>query len=499
MKLTSLLKGLHYLPTQPLEDAHITAVVTDSRKVIPGCLFIALKPLNGQDGRPYIYDAIEKGASYILKDQDVNLAETAFTKHPRQVVLIDVYNARLARTQIAATLYPHQPDKIVAVTGTTGKTSVVTFLRQLWEWGGIKAASLGTLGVQTTVPFTTVPEISLTSPDPFVLHQVLSSLKEHGVTHVSLEASSHGIDQYRLECLNLSAAAFTNLSHEHLDYHGTLENYFKAKQRLFSELLPEGSIAVLNADDFRFKSLYDTCRERGHRILSFGRDAHDIQLIDAAMTEQGQTLHLKIFGRHQTVVLPLIGLIQGYNVMAAIGLAIGCGMDEKHVLAALPHLKSVPGRFERIGQHPSGGTVYVDYAHKPHALEMVLTSLKPHVKGLLTVVFGCGGDRDSQKRSMMGEIAARHADIVIITDDNPRSEDPALIRRQIRSGCPDAIEIADRRTAIVQALQKLESHDVCIIAGKGHEQGQIVGETVIPFDDRTVVREELQKLGGILY
>jgi UDP-N-acetylmuramoyl-L-alanyl-D-glutamate--2,6-diaminopimelate ligase len=494
--LTYLLKGQKYQASSSIDNALIQGIFFDSRAVTPGSLFIALKPLNGQNEKLHILDAIQKGVKFILKDQDLKMTPDELAAVPPDVVFIDVHNTRVCRAQIAANIYPHQPGKLAAVTGTNGKTSTVTFLRQIWEYCDLKAASIGSLSIQTNVEIKDLPQPYYATPDPFILHKALYMLAEAGVTHAAMEAASHGIDQARLENVKLTAAAFTNLSHEHLDYHKTMEAYFEAKRRLFAEVLEPGSVAVLNADDTHFKVLYDTCRARGHEIISFGHEGSEIQLLDANLSKHGQQLTLKIFGQSHQLFVPLIGLVQGYNVMTAIGLAIGCGLELQQILPAIAHLKSVPGRFEHIGQHPSGGQVYVDYAHKPLALETVLRSLRPHAKGLLTVVFGCGGDRDTQKRPMMGEIAATFADRVIVTDDNPRSENPKLIRQQILKGCPAADEIADRQQAIAEALAKLESQDICVIAGKGHEKGQIVGDQILPFDDREIARAELNKLGG---
>ncbi len=499
MKLNHLLKGLNYISSKPLDENDVTAVIMDSRQVTPGSLFIALKPLNGSDGIPHILEAIQKGARYILKDQNVKLDMAIPESSEAKFAFIEVSNARKARTHIAANIFPGQPEKVVAVTGTNGKTSTVTFLRQIWELCGLQAASIGTLGIQSNVSLDDIPQSSFSTPDPFILHETLYKLAQRHVTHAAMEAASQGLDQYRVENTSLTAAAFTNLSHEHLDYHLTMDQYFAAKARLFSEVLPDNSAAILNADDFRFKTLSDICRAKNHNIITYGREAKDIKLVDATITEKGQDLILKIFDRRYQVSVPLMGMVQGYNIMTAIGLALACGLEIEQILSVLPKLKSTPGRFDRIGQHPSGGMVYVDYAHKPHALETVLTSLRPHVKGRLSVVFGCGGDRDTQKRPMMGEIAALHADEVIITDDNPRTEDAMQIRQQILSHCPDALEIPDRAQAIRTALHKLEKHDVCVIAGKGHEQGQIVGDKILPFDDREIAQAELKKLGGIVF
>jgi UDP-N-acetylmuramoyl-L-alanyl-D-glutamate--2,6-diaminopimelate ligase len=357
---------------------------------------------------------------------------------------------------------------------------------------------MGTAGMYGNIDLESFPKTELTSPNSLHLHWALSTLKSRACTHVALEASSHGLDQRRMDCLDLAAAGYTNLTHEHLDYHKNMDAYFEAKCRLFTDLLPEGSGAVLNADDFRYPSLLAKCREHGHRIISYGRQSHDIQLLNIDLNEDGQELELRVFGRHYKTPLPLVGAIQSYNVMCAIGLAIASGSSEEEVMKALPYLKSVPGRFEWVGTLKNKTKVFVDYAHTPDALETLLTSIRPHVKGIIHLVFGCGGDRDTKKRPMMGELANKLAEKVYITDDNPRSEVPSAIRKEIHATCRAAIEIGDRREAIMTALAKCSDHDVCIIAGKGHEQGQIIGTDVLPFDDRLVAQEEILRLKGIL-
>ena len=514
MKLHMLLQGFPYQASLPLDDNdNVKAISHDSRHIKPGALFISHLPSDQSNPKDHITDAIKRGARYILKNQvttftDDELAafnylyqnqDSKNSYNTRPLIFITVRNTRQARSHMAARLYPQQPTKIAAVTGTNGKTSTVTFLRQLWELCHYKAASIGSLGIQANVDLSDIEQVYNATPDAFTLHEILQKLTNEGVTHACMEASSHGIDQHRLENINLTAAAFTNLSHEHLDYHGTLNEYFEAKRRLFGDILPEGGIAVLNADDLHYKTLSETCKSRGQQIISYGRAATDIHLIDTTLTEHGQELKVKIFDEMHILPIPLLALVQGYNVMTAMGLAIGCGLNVKNIVAALPHLRSVSGRFERIGKHPSGGEVYVDYAHKAQALETVLTSLKPHISGQLSVVFGCGGDRDREKRAMMGEIAARHAHNVIVTDDNPRFENAATIRQEILRSCPDALEIPDRRRAIIHAVEHLKSHDICIIAGKGHETVQIIGNQAIPFNDGEIARAELRRLGGTVY
>jgi UDP-N-acetylmuramoyl-L-alanyl-D-glutamate--2,6-diaminopimelate ligase len=394
---------------------------------------------------------------------------------------------------MAARLYKRQPREIAAVTGTNGKTSVAVFVRQIWERLGRKAASLGTLGLMP--PRADAPA-ALTTPDPVELHRCLDALAGDGVEALAMEASSHGLDQYRLDGVRLSAAAFTNLSRDHLDYHDGMEGYLAAKARLFGALLPAGGTAVLNADVPEFVALESLCRERGQVILTYGYAGRDLRLLALHPEPAGLTLELEILGTRHTVGLTLAGAFQAHNLLAAVGLVLAGGADAEAVIATLPHLEGVPGRVEPVGATPAGGQVYVDYAHTPDALATVLQAMRPHVRGRLWVVFGAGGDRDPGKRPLMGEAAARHADAVVVTDDNPRSEDPAAIRAQIMPACPDATEVGERRAAIDFALARLEAGDVLVIAGKGHESGQIVGDTVLPFDDREVARAAIARLAG---
>jgi UDP-N-acetylmuramyl-tripeptide synthetase len=493
ISLHGLLKGQAYQSSQTLEGVSVTGISFDAHKVEPGHLFIAAKPLGAANIQEHIETALKRGVRCIVKDREISGASI-----PSSIVVVDVMDARLARARIAANVYPGQPDTVVAVTGTNGKTSVTHFLYQIWTFLGYQSACLGTAGTFNTLNLVDLPQSSLTSMSALHLHESLSLLKSKGCTHLALEASSHGLHQRRLDCLNLTTAGYTNLSHDHLDYHENMNAYFEAKSRLFTELLPEGSGAVLNADDFRFAALLKSCKERGHRVITFGRQSHDIQLVSVDLHDQGQTLHMKVFGRHYTVPLSLVGTIQSYNVMCALGLAIGTGAKEEDVLKVLSHLKSVPGRFEWVGSLKNGARVFVDFAHTPQGLETLLTSLRPHVEGTIHLVFGCGGDRDKQKRPMMGEIASKLAEHVYITDDNPRTETPALIRKEIKMACPEALDIPSRQEAIARALANCCEQDVCVIAGKGHEQGQIMKDHIIPFDDRLVAREEIVRLEGTI-
>jgi UDP-N-acetylmuramoyl-L-alanyl-D-glutamate--2,6-diaminopimelate ligase len=325
---------------------------------------------------------------------------------------------------------------------------------------------------------------------------VLAEVAAAGVDHLILEASSHGLDQHRLDGVRLKAAAFTNLSRDHFDYHASFADYLAAKRRLFSELLPPEGIAVLNADQPEYAPLAEVCRGRGIGVVDFGRQAGRLRLLAQEPDSDGQDLRFNLDGSEHRVRLGLVGSFQATNVLAALGLVVACGADPAAAIAALPDLHGVRGRLERITGHPKGAQVFVDYAHTPDALAQALGALRPHAGGRLVALFGCGGDRDPGKRPQMGQVAAARADRVVVTDDNPRSEDPALIRRAILAACPGAVEIGDRREAIRSALAALEPGDVLLIAGKGHESGQIVGDRVLPFDDASEVRAAIAALGG---
>jgi UDP-N-acetylmuramoyl-L-alanyl-D-glutamate--2,6-diaminopimelate ligase len=470
-------------PGGPIPD--ILGLTADSRQVRPGYLFAAL-PGAKLDGRRFIEDAVTRGAAAILTDNARGL-DALRTRQPPVAVVADP-NPRRRLALIAARFHAPQPRTIAAVTGTSGKTSVAAFTRQLWQRLGRPAASLGTLGI--VAPGFTRPG-SLTTPDPVTLHRDLAELAHGGVDHVAMEASSHGLDQYRLDGVGIGIGAFTNLSREHLDYHPTMAAYLAAKMRLFGEIMPTGSAAVLNADVTEFTSLAAICRQRGHQIIAYGsEDAADLRILGTDFEQGRLVLGLRIFGQEATVALHhLAGTFQAMNAMAAFGIALASGCRADELLTALADLDAVPGRLQRVATHPNGAPIYVDYAHKPDALETVLKALRSHVAGRLVVVFGCGGDRDAGKRPMMGAIAQRLADKVIVTDDNPRSERPEAIRGAILAACPGASEIGDRHSAIEAAIAELASGDLLVIAGKGHETGQIVGNTVHPFDDAMVARE----------
>jgi UDP-N-acetylmuramoyl-L-alanyl-D-glutamate--2,6-diaminopimelate ligase len=390
---------------------------------------------------------------------------------------------------VAARFYGTQPETVVAVTGTNGKTSVVGFTRQLFAALGRPAAALGTLGLES--PSGRI-ETGLTTIDPIRLHALLAGLAEAGVSHLALEASSHGLDQHRLDGVRLVAAAFTNLSRDHLDYHASVDDYFSAKRRLFAELLPEGTTAVLNADDDRFGALRVLAAARGLSVIDYGRAAGRIRLLELTPTGRGQALRFALDGEAHEVELGLLGAFQASNVLAALGLVLATGEAARPAIEALSRLEGAPGRLEPVGRLPNGALILVDFAHTPDALGKALEAVRPHTRGKLVVVFGAGGDRDPGKRGPMGEAVGLRADRAIVTDDNPRSEDPAAIRRQVLGGCPGALEVGDRAEAIRTAIESLAEGDLLVIAGKGHESGQVIGDDVLPFSDAAVAREAIR-------
>ncbi|SBV99851.1 UDP-N-acetylmuramoyl-L-alanyl-D-glutamate--2, 6-diaminopimelate ligase [uncultured Alphaproteobacteria bacterium] len=458
--------------------AQVAALAIDSRDVVPGALFAAL-PGAKADGRDFLPQAAAAGARVALVP-----AGTDPARLPAGMAAIVSADPRRLIARLAAVFHAPLPAVIAAVTGTNGKTSIAEFTRQIWTRAGHAAASLGTLGAIS--PFGH-EKGSLTTPDVVTLTRTLSGLAARGVGHACIEASSHGLDQRRLDGLALAAAAFTNLTRDHLDYHGTTDAYFTAKARLFDTLLPAGAAAVLNADIPEFAALGAIAARRGLTVVDYGANARALRLLGRAATPGGQILDLSVNGSAERVVLPLAGTFQAMNALAAFGLALSTGVSKDIALVALAHLKGAPGRLERRALRDDGAAVYVDYAHTPDALETVLTALRPHTHGHLIAVFGCGGDRDRGKRPVMGGIARRLADRVIVTDDNPRTEVAGAIRAEVLAGCPDAEEIGDRGRAIRTAMAEMRAGDVLLVAGKGHETGQIVGATVLPFDDREVV------------
>ncbi len=485
MRLTNLLEESDRTGAAAGADIEITGLSADSRNVRPGYLFAAL-PGSQHDGRKFIDQAIDAGAVAILGPPDLQNDVDA----PEINIITDAKpRRRLAR--MAAQFYGAQPDTIAAVTGTNGKTSVAHFARQMWAEEGKPAASLGTLGVHG-------PGLgggaSLTTPDPVALHHTLADLKNQGIDHLVLEASSHGLAQYRLDGVRISAAAFTNLTRDHLDYHGDEATYRQTKQRLFAELLPARGTAILNKDSPECGALREIAKTRKHRVLTYGMKSGDICCVEATPSDEGWRLILRVQGEIFETAFPHPGAFQIANMLCALGLVIACGSAAAALIPHIATLDGVPGRLECVAQRDNGGVILVDYAHTPDALHTVLMAVRAHVKNHLLVVFGCGGDRDAGKRSQMGKVAAEHADLVYVTDDNPRGENAASIRAEIMLGCPDAREIGDRRDAIAAATAAMTEGDILVVAGKGHEQGQIVGDTVLPFDDAAVVRDIVRSI-----
>jgi UDP-N-acetylmuramoyl-L-alanyl-D-glutamate--2,6-diaminopimelate ligase len=463
-------------------EVDILGLTADSRAVQPGFLFAALR--GGQtDGANYVGDALARGAAAVLADSGCNIATG-------DIPLIGADNPRRRLAQLAARFHGPQPRVIAAVTGTSGKTSVAEFTRQIWRSSGRRSASLGTLGVVCNGVNARLPH---TTPDPVTLHAAVAEIAAAGVDHLAIEASSHGLDQCRMDAVEVGAAGFTNLSQDHFDYHPTVDHYLQAKLRLFEEVMAPGGTAVLNADVPEFARLEQVCRARGHKVVTYGTGPSDLHL---TAIEPGRTMTVEVAGESHQVAFTLPGTYQALNALCAAGLAMASGTTLDQALAAIAGLKGVRGRVELVARHASGAPVYVDYAHKPGALEAVLATLRPLANGQLVVVFGCGGDRDTAKRAIMGRVASSHADRVFITDDNPRSEDPTTIRREVLKGCPEAMEIGDRAEAIAAAVAGLEADDVLVIAGKGHESGQIIGDQVIPFDDAAVARAAITALRG---
>jgi UDP-N-acetylmuramoyl-L-alanyl-D-glutamate--2,6-diaminopimelate ligase len=460
-------------------DATVTGLAIDSRKVGQGTLFAAL-PGTQVHGARFVAGAIEDGAVAILTDRE-GAEIAAGMLAGTNVALIVAEDARTTLAHAAALWFGPGPETVVAVTGTNGKTSVASFTRQIWERLGHRAVNIGTTGVEGSYG---APGIH-TTPDALTLQSLLADIRADGIDRVAMEASSHGLDQRRMEAVSPCAAAFTNLTQDHLDYHGTMEAYFEAKLRLFTELLPEDGVAVVNLDDPYGQRVAEIVEARGSEVVGLGQytAVAELKITGRRLDERGQDVLVQAWGKPIRVRLPLIGAFQAMNVMTAAGLAIASGDEPDAVFGVLPELTGVRGRMQLAGVRDNGAPVYVDYAHTPDALETALKALRPHVLGRLHVVFGAGGDRDRGKRPLMGKAAKEGADVVIVTDDNPRSEDPAAIRAAVLAGCPEATEVGDRAEAILRAVDGLEAGDALLIAGKGHETGQQVGDVVYPFDD----------------
>ncbi|MBL3569181.1 UDP-N-acetylmuramoyl-L-alanyl-D-glutamate--2,6-diaminopimelate ligase [Rhodovulum sulfidophilum] len=481
------------LTAQGGREAHITGLSVDSRHTKPGHLFAAM-PGTRAHGAEFVSFALRMGAVAVLTDRaGARIAAEALAGSEAALVVAE--DPRQALACAAALFYGAQPATMVAVTGTAGKTSVASFTRQIWTGLGRAACNLGTMGVQGAYE----APLSHTTPEPITLHRLLAEMARAGVTHAAMEASSHGLEQRRLDGVALKAAAFTNFSQDHLDYHAGFEEYFAAKAGLFDRVLPEDGTAVINIDDPRGAQMLGHARARGQTILTVGRaEEADLRIVAQRYDATGQDLRFAWEGRPQQIRLDLIGGFQAENVLAAAGLVIAAGESPGRVFATLPELVTVRGRMELAATRANGATVFVDYSHKPGALAAAIASLRPHVMGRIVVVFGAGGDRDRGKRPLMGQVACEQADVVIVTDDNPRSEEPKGIRAEILQGCAEAIEVGDRAEAILRGVDALEPGDALLIAGKGHETGQIVGDAVYPFDDAEQASVAVAALDGRL-
>ncbi len=467
----------------------ITGLAVDSRKVAKGNLFFAMRGSHA-DGGAFIAQAFASGAVAVVCDKDTVVEQ-------KSIAVLRVENPRLAMAQIAARFYGLQPAHMVAVTGTDGKTSTADFFRQfchlMYGMDGLHSASVGTLGILSGTGKVLFPGTH-TTPDAIELHKILAELHHDHYLYVCMEASSHGLHQHRLDGVNLQAAAFTNIARDHMDYHETEEAYFAAKMRLFANLLPVGMTAVVNQDDPKFALVAEICHKRRHKMIGFGKKGEQFKLVSLKPLPHGQKVELELMGKAYTLDVPQVGAFQVMNILAALGLVVGTGGNIEQALAVVPQFTGVPGRLEQVVRLSNGATVFIDYAHTPMALANILNTLRPHTQKRLHVVFGCGGDRDAGKRPQMGKIGDELADVSIVTDDNPRSENPATIRAAIMAATQHSKEVADRREAIYGAIKGLEAGDILVIAGKGHEKIQIIGDKTLPFDDAEVAREAAKEL-----
>ena len=461
---------------ETISDSELTGFALDHRKVAPGNVFGAFRGarFNGED---FIPEAIRRGACAVVARPEARVEGVPHlaADEPRKLF-----------AELAARFFAPYPDTIVAVTGTNGKTSTVELTRQLWRMAGHRSASIGTLGVTTADDQVTT---GLTTPDIVTFLNNMAGMERMGISHVAYEASSHGLDQFRAEGVPVRAAAFTNFSRDHLDYHASMDDYFAAKMRLFDEVVADNGTAVVWTGDAKSAEVIDHVKRRGLKLITVGPAADTIELVSRQSTPLGQQLVLRYAGKEHELRLPLIGAYQMNNVLTAAGLVLATGGDWATTLSGIGRVSPVRGRLERAVISRAGAPVYVDYAHTPDAIEAAIGALRPHVEGRLITVIGAGGDRDHGKRPEMGAVAARLSDVVIVTDDNPRGEDPAAIRCAVLAGAPGAIEIGDRRAAIAEAIAMAKTGDIVLLAGKGHEQGQIIGDQVLPFDDVTVARE----------
>jgi len=461
---------------ETISDSELTGFALDHRKVAPGNVFGAFRGARF-DGEDFIPEAIRRGACAVVARPEARVEGVPHlaADEPRKLF-----------AELAARFFAPYPDTIVAVTGTNGKTSTVELTRQLWRMAGHRSASIGTLGVTTADDQVTT---GLTTPDIVTFLNNMAGMERMGISHVAYEASSHGLDQFRAEGVPVQAAAFTNFSRDHLDYHASMDDYFAAKMRLFDEVVADNGTAVVWTGDAKSAEVIDHVKRRGLKLITVGPAADTIELVSRQSTPLGQQLVLRYAGKEHELRLPLIGAYQMNNVLTAAGLVLATGGDWATTLSGIGRVSPVRGRLERAVISRAGAPVYVDYAHTPDAIEAAIGALRPHVEGRLITVIGAGGDRDHGKRPEMGAVAARLSDVVIVTDDNPRGEDPAAIRCAVLAGAPEAIEIGDRRAAIAEAIAMAKTGDIVLLAGKGHEQGQIIGDQVLPFDDVTVARE----------
>ena len=480
------------LPKVAGTDLGVTGLSSNSRDVIKGAIFVALPGVNCH-GASFAKDAALRGAALILTDHE---GASWVKKNQEDISLpvLVVNNPRAALAHAASRWFGSAPETIVAVTGTNGKTSVVSMCQQLWEHNHRIAASFGTLGICGAM----TARLGHTTPDPLTLHHHLATAAQTGVTHVAIEASSHGLSQFRLDGVHLAAAAFTNLTHDHLDYHGNFDDYFAAKAGLFNRVLKSDDVAVICNDTEYGRKMKAIAKECRQNILTVGRQsADDLALLSQQLTSHGQVIRFAWMGRIYEIMLPLMGEFQALNVLTAAGLVIAAGEEPDHVFASLVKLNPIRGRLQLAAKRQNGASVYVDYAHTPEGLKASMSSLRGHYVGKLVVVFGAGGERDRLKRPVMGQMAQQFANATIITDDNPRHENPCVIRSEILQGCPDAIEIADRAEAIVRGADMLESGDVLLIAGKGHENGQEIAGNILPFDDFEQASLAVKALDGL--
>ncbi len=460
------------------KDPDITGITSDSRQVKPGFVFAALQG-SLDDGSKFIPQAEEAGAVAVVAKPGTST----------EAMLVAADEPRQKLAQLAARFHPGQPQMIAGITGTNGKTSIARFCQQLWTMLELPAGSLGTLGA-----FSAGYEYTLrhTTPDPVEIHQVLSTMAKLGTTHLAMEVSSHGLKQYRADGVRFALAAFTNITRDHLDYHPTFDDYFSAKMRLFTDLLPSEGVVVVNVDGAESDKVVETIKKTSRRLITVGRAGNDLRLIETRSLPDGQKLIVHCGHETYDLHLPLVGYFQAENALVAAGLVMASGYEPGQVIPLLENLKGAPGRLEHVTDRvlPGGlAGIYVDYAHTPDAIETALKAIRPHARGFVIIILGAGGDRDKVKRPQMGRAASKLADQVIVTDDNPRSEDPAQIRQEVLRGCKGAIEIGDRKEAIKAGFDMLAPGDVLLIAGKGHETGQTIGTMTIPFNDAKIARE----------